>query len=339
MRPFKKYTFLFLLLLITSWVPPVLSQELHTYVSADSLEVGDIFTYTLVLNRNREYGSIIFPTGEEFGEDVEFLERERHLSSPLRDSLVYRFQFFGTSDINLPGQDVLINRAEGDTILSSNRVPIYFKTTLSEGDEEFRPLKPIFDFAALIWPYILGLLILLLAGWYLYKRISSSEEKPEPKVPAKPVPFLDPLQELESKLIKLGSGQFPSAREEFERFYIELGDSIREYLERVYEIEALEMTTREILRAMQRYPADKEMITITRKVLYEADMVKFARFNPSGKQAKEALDLAQDFLNTARSIDETKIKQLRISHEQNEHIRVEKINENINKEPVQNDVG
>jgi len=99
------------------------------------------------------------------------------------------------------------------------------------------------------------------------------------------------------------------------------------------------MTSREILRAMQQYPADREMITITRKVLNEADMVKFARFTPSGKQAKEALDLAQDFLNTARSLDSVRIDQLRKNHEQSEQERVEAINQNLNKEPVQNDVG
>lgn len=165
------------------------------------------------------------------------------------------------------------------------------------------------------------------------------EKKPESKISEKQVPFSDPLQVLEKKLIKLGSGQFPSAREEFEYFYIELGDAIREYIERVYEIEALEMTSREILRAMQQYPADREMITITRKVLNEADMVKFARFTPSGKQARGALSLAQDFLNTARSLDKPRIDQLRESYELAEQERVEAINQNLNKEPVQNDVG
>lgn len=338
MRFITKYTFLFFFLTVV-WIPAAESQNLHTYVSVDSIEVGDTFTYTLVLNRDREYGSIIFPDGEEFGDDVEFLKRERYQSAPLRDSLVYRLQYFGTSDIILPEQEILIGRAEGDTLLTSNPVPLYFKTTLSEGDEEFRPLKPIFDFAALIWPYLLGLILLLIAGWYIYKRLSRMEKKPEPKTPEEEAPFANPLQVLESKLIKLGSGQFPSAREEFEHFYIELGDAIREYIERVYEIEALEMTSREILRAMQQYPADREMITITRKVLNEADMVKFARFTPSGKQAKEALNLAQDFLNTARSLDSSRIDQLRKHHEQSEQERIESINQNINKEPVQNDVG
>lgn len=338
MRFIKKYTFLLFLLTVV-WIPQAQSQDLHTYVSVDSLEVGDTFTYTLVLNRDREYGYIVFPDGEDFGDDVEFLKRERYQAAPLRDSLVYQLQYFGTSDITLPEQEILIGRTEGDTLLTSNPVPLYFKTTLSEGDEEFRPLKPIFDFAALIWPYLLGLILLLVAGWYIYKRLSAMEKKPESKISEKQVPFSDPLQVLEKKLIKLGSGQFPSAREEFEYFYIELGDAIREYIERVYEIEALEMTSREILRAMQQYPADREMITITRKVLNEADMVKFARFTPSGKQARGALSLAQDFLNTARSLDKPRIDQLRESYELAEQERVEAINQNLNKEPVQNDVG
>ncbi|MGF1669476.1 MAG: hypothetical protein ACFCU6_03435 [Balneolaceae bacterium] len=321
------------------FTPLTHSQDLHTYVSADSLQVGDLFTYTLVLNRDRDYGSIVFPTGENFGEDIEFISRERYQAAPLRDSLIYRFQFFGTDDIIIPRQEVLISRAMGDTVLTSNPIPVFFKTTLGEGDEEFRPFKPIYDFAALIWPYLLGILLFLLVAWYIYKRIFTAEKKPEKTVPATPVPFVNPLNVLESRLIKLGSGNLPSEREEFEKFYIELGDSIREYLERVYEIDALEMTSREILKAMLDYPAHRDMIQITRKVLNEADMVKFARFVPSGKQATDALNLAQDFLATARSNDAARIENMRSVHEINEQERVEKENKILNKEMVGNDVG
>ena len=334
MRQYTITIFLLLIFQFQGFILPVVGQNIHTYVSVDSIEVGDVFTYSLVLNRDREFGGIQFPDGTSFGEDVELLNRERHRVAPLRDSLVYTLQFFGTTDFTIPGQEVILNSATGDTTLQSNPVPLFFKTVLSENEEEFKPFKPIFDFAALIWPYVLAVIFLALAAWYLYRWYKSREKDTAPRIPETPIPFTNPLDELESKLVKLGSGNFPVNREEFEIFYISLGNAIRAYLERVYKIKALEMTSREILRAMQQYPADKEMIHTTRKVLNEADMVKFARFVPSSDQAKEALILAQNFLDTARKNDADIISLMQKQHEESESERVEEINKNLNKEPV-----
>jgi len=332
-------TFFLLSLLCTGFASSASGQDIHTYVSVDSIQVGDVFTYSLVLNRDREVGAIQFPDGSAFGDEIELLNRERHRSAPLRDSLVYTLQFFGTSDQTIPRQEIILNSADGDTILYSNPVPLFFKTVLSENEEEFKPFKPIFDFAALIWPYVLAIILLALAAWYLYRWYNSRKKETVTKIPEQPVPFNNPLDELEEKLIKLASGILPANREEFEIFYISLGNAIRAYLERVYKIKALEMTSREILRAMQQYPADKEMIHTTRKVLNEADMVKFARFVPSTSQAKEALNLAQNFLETARKNDASIVSRMQKEHEESESERVDEINKNLKNEPVSHDLG
>jgi hypothetical protein len=86
---------------------------------------------------------------------------------------------------------------------------------------------------------------------------------------------------------------------DYEDYYIRLGDAIRLYIKRVYEFPALEMTTREITQNLQKELASSAIIKITRSVLNEADMVKFANFKPDPAQADGVLAKAGEFVEIA----------------------------------------
>ncbi len=229
---------------------------------------------------------------------------------------MYSLQFFGVEDITINPKEFQLQVDEQDTTLYSNQVQLFFKTTLAESDDEFRPFKPIFDFARSYWPYVVALLLLLLAAYSIYRYIkqrpTQQAYKPEP---FRPEPFNNPLDELEKNLEQLKAGADPQNREEFEQFYIQLGDSIRLYLKRVYQFPALEMTSGEIIRQLQQERASHELIQKVKKVLYDADMVKFAKFNPASDQVLEAYRTATDFLETARTIDAEKVEYMKHQHE------------------------
>lgn len=306
------------IILLALWLIPFLAeaQRISESATADSLNVGDVFDFSITLDRENDYDRIIFPDSSHFGELFEIRSRQQFRVTEYSDSLVYRLQFFGTGDTTLPAMPVFLVSGSDTTRLNTNPVPIYFKTVLQSEEEEFRPFKPIFDFAATWWPYILGLLLLIAAGWYLYQKyfakLKQQESKPEPVF--SPTPFHDPLNQLANNLQQLKSFTFNS-EEDFEHFYIKLGDSIREYFERLHNIPALESTSSEILRDLDRRSLDGELIDHTRKVLNEADMVKFARFTPTEEQAEKALQKADAFLKKARHIDGPKVDQLRRQHQ------------------------
>lgn len=294
-------------------------QNLHTYVDRDSVRVGDILTFTLVLDGT--YSSVQFPTEEDFESEFEFLSRERFQTTQQLDSLVYRLQFFGSESVTLGRKPVQLSEAGRDTVLFSTPVPLSFRTVLDEDESEFRPIKPIFEFARNLWPLLL--LILLLAGIaaYFYKRYLLNPPLKSELPTYEPIPFPDPIRELTQALSHLKGKRSPQTFEEFELFYIELGDIIRLYLKRVYQFPALEMTTREIIEALRADLAHEEFIAITRKMLQEADMVKFANFHPQEELAISALKKAEQFLQTVSVTDHERVSYMRYKHEQQEEER------------------
>lgn len=306
-------------------------QQVHTYTDRDSLRAGDLFTYTLVLERETGQEFLMYPNQTSFNENVfQLIDLEHYRVTSSKDSLVYTLQFFGIENTRIPEIDIPLLSQEGDTLTAqSSPVPIAFKPLVMEGEEQFRPFKPIFEFAASIWPWLIGLIILVLAGWLLYRyRQVSPEPKPEPAVPREPLPFNNPLNELEKTLNQLSEHLPTSLHEELDPFYVSLGDAIRRYLERVYKINALEMTSGEILKDLQRLSADQDLIRSCRIVLGQADMVKFARFEPEPDDVRKALDTGYQFHEMVAVIDRNLIQAMRKNHERAEEKSIrEELNE------------
>lgn len=302
---------LFILFLAYS---PAAAQQVYTFSDKDSLEVGELFELTFVIQG--DYSSIVLPEEDQFPEDLELISRQRYQPGSNRDSLVYQFQFFGTEDLILPSVAFRLISSAADTTINSSRLPLYFKTVLSEENESFKPFKPIFDFAIAIWPWILGILILIVAGYYLYMLYSKQEPEPEPVQKIKPDPFMDPLVQLRQILDRLPDPGSLQRIEEFESFYVLLGDSIRSYIKRVYRFPALEMTTREIVIELEKKGAPSSTVKITRTVLNEADMVKFANFKPDSDLAFAVLRRANEFYDLAITNDRKIIETLRQNYEQ-----------------------
>ena len=291
------------------------AQTVHTYVDRDSVRVGDIVTYTIVFDG--EYSAVSYPDASAFDEDFELISRQRFQLSERRDSLVFQLQIFAVDDITIGRKAIQIQRAQGDTTVYTTPVPLFFKTILAGDDEEFRPFKPIFDFARVWWPYLLLLLIAAAVAYYFYNRHKNREpetvEEPVPVEP--PKPFENPLMVLKNTISKLGNFTALQSRVDYEQFYVAIGDAIRLYLKKVYKFPALEMTTREINLQLQKDLAPTEIITITRSVLNEADIVKFANFQPSNEQAKQAHNKAMEFIKTAEIVHRDQIRYMKYQYD------------------------
>lgn len=291
------------------------AQQVHTIVDTDSVRVGDTINLSVVLEGN--YTLQNYPDSSAFSEDLELLTRERYQAAANRDSIVYKLQYFGVEDLVINPLEFNLRVSDRDTILRSSRIPIFFKSTLTSQEEELRPLKPIFDFARSYWPYILGGILLIILGFAI-ARYLKERAKQETFIPQtfQKEEFINPLDELENDIVSLQAGTSPSNRDEFEAFYVRLADSIRRYLKRVYDFPALEMTTGEIIRELQRERASSEIIRDVKKVLRDADMVKFAKFNPASDQVSDAIRTGLDFLETARSVDSDRVEYLEYQHKE-----------------------
>jgi hypothetical protein len=163
-----------------------------------------------------------------------------------------------------------------------------------------------------VMPYIgyslLGLLVIAIIIFVL-KRFKKKQPVFKPRIPEK-LPYLIALEELDKlKEDKLWQ------KNEIKTYYSRLTNIIRAYIERRYDVKAMEETTSEILRDMKSTDLnDRELLEMLKKLLSLADLVKFAKGIPEPEENESHLDNAYTFvLKTKNKPEELQEKQINTS--------------------------
>ncbi len=164
--------------------------------------------------------------------------------------------------------------------------------------------KPIKDIRGVVevpltWrdylPWILGVLGILLAaiiGYYFYQKRKNRPIKVfEKKIPTRPAHeiALEELQKLDAEKI-WQQGNFKS-------YHSRLTDIIRQFIDHRWSVNAMELTTDEILQhsfALQLSNSSKEQLAI---MLRLADMAKFAKAQPLANENEQSMRTAYEFVN------------------------------------------
>jgi len=175
-------------------------------------------------------------------------------------------------------------------LLEVKKVPI-------NEQEDIKDLKDIFGAPLTfreILPYLLlgiGVIALVFLAIWLLKKYRKKEKIFFVKKPVLP-PHIEALEALEKlKHKKLWQNNF------VKEYYSELTDIIRLYLERAFEINALEMTTEEIKQALTPKHIDETLKVELKKVLELADLVKFAKFFPLPSEHESCFNKCVVFVN------------------------------------------
>jgi len=80
-------------------------------------------------------------------------------------------------------------------------------------------------------------------------------------------------------------------------YYSHLTDIMRRYIERRFDFPAQEMVTSEIIGSLSTEELDSTLTEITEVVLSNADLVKFAKYEPLGDENDAALKWGYNFVN------------------------------------------
>ncbi|HNR20872.1 MAG TPA: hypothetical protein PKN75_13720 [Bacteroidia bacterium] len=146
-------------------------------------------------------------------------------------------------------------------------------------------------------PYIIAALaVLLIIGiiYYLKKRKVAVPEIITPKIPLKPahiiaIAELDALKE--EKLWQQGY---------FKQYHTRITEIIRAYLGRRYNVDALEMTTDDILNHSQINHLNNTNFEQVKYLLQLADLAKFAKAQPLALENEQALSSAYLFVDATK---------------------------------------
>ena len=127
-------------------------------------------------------------------------------------------------------------------------------------------------------------------------------------------PYIEALQRLdkirEEKLWQKGR---------FKEYHTELTDTVRLYIERMFNINSMEMTSGEILSHTEFLKVDKSgAYGALRQILTLADLVKFAKWNPAPNDNEMSLMNAYLFVN------QTKVEEFKPTDKVTEEIKKNK---------------
>ena len=139
-------------------------------------------------------------------------------------------------------------------------------------------------------PAIIVLLIFLVI--YIIRRRKAN--KPLFRATKKPLPppHIEAIAALE-KLKEKKLWQNNAIKE----YYSDLTDIIRHYIERRFDFPAQEMVTSEIIGSLMGEKVNPNLAESTEEVLTNADLVKFAKYEPLGNVNDAAIKWAYDFVN------------------------------------------
>jgi hypothetical protein len=273
----KKYLIITIILLLTICLT---AQELQQKLEKPSkLYVGSPFSLHLEITSALE-DSIFAPKLDSL--DVFFLMGEPKQTEIFegdikKNTIKLTFQAFDTGDYTFPELEFLVKTKGEDKILTTRDFVVIINSVLPDSANVIKDIAKPVTLKLGFWDYfipVLVLIILIALIIFLKKVLKKPQiEEETPKFTDTRPPWQVAHEMLEELKLRnmLDSG-------EFLEYYYQLSVILRYFLERNYQINALEMTTSEI-RHNLHLGNSKEKGDILR-LLSESDKVKFARFIP-----------------------------------------------------------
>ncbi len=276
---------LLLLLIITQNLLASGSIDVRAYTDKDDYFIGDYIKYTVEITRDADV-QVFMPPVEDSVTVLDFIKQEPLITDDSGNRLVdyytYIFSKYDSTEIEISPLPIKYKTAgndETETILT-NEVLLVVRTLDIDMQKEIRdvkaPVRIAFDY--LFWLLVIVPLIIiaviLYIIWkkYLRRRKDNSPEKIKVKIPPHKIAIKELMQLEEKKLWQQGL---------VKEFHTEITNIIRSYFEKRFDgFTAMEMTSGEIIEKLKTLDEIQPAFDSTRSFFENADMVKFAKFEP-----------------------------------------------------------
>jgi hypothetical protein len=269
--------------------------RIETSVQPESLTVGDKFLY---VNRIEEPGDARIeplPPGETLGE-ASVLSSVFKLEGMAGDTMAFActLAVYQPGRFEIPTLTFVISDTSGNaTELSGDPMTLEIRSVLPPDTSglEIADIREPYRLRGPIWPYLiipLAAALILLGLILIRKRLGGRAAVPA--TPPRP-PWEVAFEELDD-LKRKRHPEFGRIRQ----YYFELSLIIRAYLERRYGFPAVESTTYEIENQVPLKAVDEKLYERLFDFFFRADMSKFAKLDPSRKEAEADLSFAIDFV-------------------------------------------
>ncbi len=287
------------------------ASQVDARLDTTAMRIGDPLTLTVTV-RTEPGERVTFPELSRALGEFELLssnppERYEDGSGAVLERRSWQVTTFETGRRVIPPLAFGVVGADGavDT-LRTPELPVLVAQVLQDTlHAEVRPLKSLLGvprrWHKLLWWALAGLAVLSLVIWLLRRRLArrdrSSEGREAPLAPRRPA-HLVALEELDR--IK-GLGLIEQG--EIKLFHSLVSDAIRRFLEDRFAILAVEMTTWEIERSLERVLAgDEQGRRLAAELLAACDLVKFAKYRPSLVEINSVFNQAYGIVERFRPV-------------------------------------
>ena len=273
---------------------------------ADTIVVGQPFDYQLSLTIPKDY----FVEWKQFGDtlsksiDVINVEDIKTTAINNSDNVIMTQNLtltsFDTGYVYVPEIAITYSKSLQDSIrytLRTDEKELYVTTVAVDTTEACRPIKGVMrqGFTAKeVFPWV-ALAIIIAGVVYLIIYLKKHKKTKEIVVEEKKKPTIPAIITARAKLAEMKDNEVwntPKTKD----YYTDLTDIAREYLEGQFEIDAIEMTTDEIMDAVNQLNLSNLTKSKLQDTLTTADLVKFAKANPSAEQNKQSFSDINNFV-------------------------------------------
>ncbi len=300
----KLYPFILILFFVT--VHSLFAQDVKIFATTDTTEyiVGDYIDYSLELNYPKSY-NVVIPMVKDSINNLVFIKNGQVVSKEDGNNIIeirhFIFSKYDSSDVTIPSFYLPYTVDGGQPQYAYvNPVDIVVHTIEVNQQAEIQDIKgpkriPLdWLLISMIALFIIALLVGAYFGYRYYQRKKSGKvvEKVEIVIP----PFekaITKLKELEEK--KLWQEGM------IKEYHSEVTGIVRDYFEDRFNFNSLEMTTKETINSLKNNNVKLKVITTTEEFLANADMVKFAKFQPLPTVNEAMLKEAYSIVNETKN--------------------------------------
>lgn len=280
------------------------------HLDRSEIRIGEqaVLTLSVEFNETSGFPEVVFPAySDTLTAGVEIVQQSgidtviQSSGNPddvVQLALRYTLTSFDSGSYQIGPFPVVVNK---DSLLSNTLALTVYTVQIDTTQQAIFDIKEIYevelswkDYVQLYWMYGLAVLLLIIAGFVLYRYLKKRGRiQDQPAAPV--IPKLPPHVIALKALGALDEGKAWTVNQS-KKYHTDLTDILREYIERRFLVEAHEQTTAEILRGMRLTGISEEQTAQLGNILRLADLVKFAKEKPTEEENKRSLRLSISFV-------------------------------------------
>jgi hypothetical protein len=277
------------------------SFDLSRSVDRTSVTLGDPVLLKVTALRNPEE-KLLFPGPDASFGDFELKDMkssEEPKGSRVEETRYYQLLLFKLGGGKIPGLKV-VNAKDTSDFKITDSVEIIVKKVAASDSGDIIDIygQESLSYGKAFWLTIIGVILVLALGAYLFDRFVRKKEKPAEKPAEPPVP---PEIQFEKEIASLLAARLLE-KGETKEFHLRISEILRRYLGARLDFYALESTTTELLFMLKLRNIEKDVMRRIENFCELNDPVKFAKWIPP-------VDMSENLVALAREIkDKTTIK-------------------------------